>query len=150
MLELVSLKTNINRPHRLILHCSDTPDDGDRYGFKDINEWHKENGWLDHSSGVSCGYHYVIRRTGVVETGRPETSFGAHCRGHNTNTLGICYIGTAKMTQMQVDSLINLYKAIYTRHHIPPEQVYGHYEFNSGKKCPNQDMAVIRTLLART
>ncbi len=41
----------------------------------DINQWHIGNGW----SGI--GYHFVIRKSGDVERGRPEDCEGAHAPG---------------------------------------------------------------------
>lgn len=131
-----------NEPNKIILHCSDTPDSGDKFGIDQIREWHlKERHWLD------VGYHYVIRRSGLVEIGRPENVIGAHTQGNNENSLGICYIGTKKMTIFQIKALITLFKSINTRHKISFNEVYGHYEFNDGKTCPGQDMNVIRFLL---
>ena len=132
----------VNNPKRIILHCSDTPDEGDRYGLAEIKKWHiNERHFLD------IGYHYIIRRSGVVEIGRPETEVGAHTKGENTNSIGICYIGTKRMSTMQINSLIMLISKINERHKIPADEIYGHYEFNSSKICPGQDMNVIRMLL---
>lgn len=39
------------------------------------------------------GYHYVIRRDGSIEKGRPDDMVGAHTSGQNANSLGICYEG---------------------------------------------------------
>lgn len=132
----------INLPKKIILHCSDTPDEGNRWGLKDLKEWH-----INYRNFSDVGYHYVIKRDGLVEIGRPETTVGAHCLGHNEGSIGVCYIGTKHMTEMQIDSLMFLFKAIYARHKIPATEVYGHYEFNNSKSCPGQDMAVIRKLL---
>jgi N-acetyl-anhydromuramyl-L-alanine amidase AmpD len=46
-----------------------------------------QNKWRD------IGYHFVIRRNGAVENGRPVDQIGAHCEGHNTGTIGICMVG---------------------------------------------------------
>ena len=136
-----------NYPKRIVYHCLDTPDEGDSYGFTQVNRWHKENGWRDPVSGISCGYHYIIRRSGLVEIGRPESSRGAHTRGHNTDSLGIAYAGRKRMTEMQIASLITLFGKIYLRHKISPEEFLGHYELNRSKDCPGQDMNVLRELL---
>ena len=133
----------INLPKKIILHCSETPDEGDRWGLREVKNWHINE---RHFSDV--GYHYIIRRSGVVEIGRSETTVGAHCQGHNEGSIGICYMGTSRMTEMQIDALMFLFKAIWERHHIPVSEVYGHYEFNNAKTCPGQDMQVIRKLLS--
>ena len=48
---------------------------------------HKNRGWSD------IGYNIVIRRSGKVDVGRPLDCQGAHVKGHNHNTLGICLVG---------------------------------------------------------
>ena len=73
--------------NKIILHCTATKEGYD-YSVQTIRKWHiQSNGWRD------IGYHYLIRLDGRVETGRPESKTGAHCSGHNTGSLGICYVG---------------------------------------------------------
>lgn len=148
------MANKINKPIKIILHCSNTPDRGDRYGAKEIDEWHKENGWNDPATGIHCGYHYVIRRTGVVESFstndcvRPESSIGAHCRGHNTNSLGVCFMATYTITMMQMEAWFKLYRAIYSRHKIGIDNVLGHNEL-SRKECPGFTMHTFRLFTER-
>lgn len=131
-----------NEPSKIILHCSDTEDSGDRFGVDDIRRWHtKDRGFLD------VGYHYVIRRSGKIEIGRSENQVGAHCQGHNQDTIGICLIGTRKFTVMQYEALVTLVKTIKERHRIFIDDIYGHYEFNEGKTCPGVDMNLMRAFL---
>lgn len=59
-------------------------------GVKEIREWHKEKGWRD------VGYHYVIKRDGTIEAGRPLDQIGAHVRGYNSRSIGICIVGGKK------------------------------------------------------
>lgn len=71
----------------IILHCSATPE-GRNVGVEEIRRWHvKGNGWRD------VGYHFVVRLDGSVEAGRPLREAGAHCRGHNARSVGVCYVG---------------------------------------------------------
>ena len=51
------------------------------------------------------GYHKVILRSGKIENGRPEFWIGAHVKGKNKNSLGVCLIGTDKFTNEQFLSL---------------------------------------------
>jgi len=76
----------MRRIDMLIVHCSATPPDMD-IGVEEIRAWHKARGWSD------IGYHFVIRRDGVTETGRPAQVVGAHARGHNKRSIGICLVG---------------------------------------------------------
>lgn len=70
----------------IIVHCSATPE-GKDFTVSDIKRWHLERGFSD------IGYHYVIYRDGSVHVGRSESVAGAHCTGHNTISIGVCYIG---------------------------------------------------------
>ena len=127
----------------VILHCSDTPD-GKEYTLEDINRWHKRRGFKDPNTGIPCGYHYLIYVTGKVVQGRPLGSVGAHTLGHNKRSIGICYIGREKMNAAQVASLCSLLKQL--KKDYKGLKIYGHYEFDKKKTCPNQDMEVIKVL----
>ena len=70
----------------IVIHCSDTPE-GRPVSVETIRRWHLDRGWRD------IGYHYVIDLDGNVHEGRPIGQIGAHVRGHNTGTIGICYVG---------------------------------------------------------
>lgn len=73
--------------NEIIVHCSATKPSMD-IGADWIRKIHvQQNKWRD------IGYHYVIRRDGAVEHGRPVNQVGAHCQGHNTGTIGICMVG---------------------------------------------------------
>jgi len=132
---------------RVILHCSATPDYPsessrfDLFGVADIDVWHKQRGW----SGV--GYHYVIRRSGILENGRPIGKAGAHVQGENANSLGVCYIGSKTPTDAQVRTLLQLSRDICLAHGLGADDWYGHYEFNTGKTCPGFPMNLFRETL---
>lgn len=71
----------------IIIHCSATKASMD-IGVAQIRDWHvRGNGWQD------VGYHYIIRRNGILEIGRPVHKIGAHCTNHNARTIGICLVG---------------------------------------------------------
>jgi N-acetylmuramoyl-L-alanine amidase len=72
--------------HTIVIHYSATYPDQD-IGVKEIRQWHTERGFRD------VGYHWIIRRDGTLEEGRPEGTPGAHVRGHNSGTIGICWVG---------------------------------------------------------
>ena len=112
----------------VIVHCADTPESMD-IGYKEIYKWHvEENGWDD------VGYHYIIRRDGIVERGRGESVAGAHCRGKNQSSIGICLVGRNRFTREQFHSLRQLVDDIEARYSI--KEVTGHYKY-SDKTCPN-------------
>lgn len=70
----------------ITLHCSATRPT-QVAGVKEIRQWHKKRGWAD------IGYHFVVRRNGKVEKGRPLSQTGAHVQGWNQNNIGICLEG---------------------------------------------------------
>lgn len=70
----------------IIIHCTATRE-GQDVKASDIDKWHKERGWK------MIGYNYVIDLDGTIENGRPLTMVGAHCKGWNDRSIGICYVG---------------------------------------------------------
>lgn len=125
---------NINK---IIIHCSATPE-GREISADTIDQWHKQRGW----SGI--GYHYVVALDGCIEYGREITKQGAHVKGHNKGSIGICYIGgcdsamNAKDTRTpeQKESLLLLLKTLKKMH--PDATIHGHNEF-ANKACPSFD-----------
>ena len=88
----------------LIVHCSDTPNENN-IDASFIHQMHLNNGW----DGI--GYHKVILRSGVIENGRPEFWIGAHVKGKNDVSLGVCLIGRNKFTEKQFFSLENVLRS---------------------------------------
>lgn len=116
---------------KIVVHCADTPD-GQDFDAADIHQWHKERGF----DGI--GYHYVITLAGEVQHGRPEYWPGAHAKGHNSDSIGICLIGRKMFSEPQLKLLRNLIHDIKTRY--PHAEVCGHNELTERKTCPNFDV----------
>ena len=127
------------RTDYIVIHCAATPPNMD-IGAKEIREWHKTRGWAD------IGYHDVIRRDGKLEFGREENATGAHVRGYNDRSVGICLVGGVNadntpennFTDEQFKTLrrsIRFYKALF-----PEASIVGHNELDSGKACPSFDV----------
>lgn len=122
--------------NEIILHCSATPE-GKDFKAKDIRKWHKDKGWQD------IGYHFVVDLDGTIEDGRDIEKIGSHCLNHNSNSIGICYIGgcdkqmNAKdtRTQAQKDALLDLVFLLLQHYHLPLSAVKGHYTY-AKKLCP--------------
>jgi N-acetylmuramoyl-L-alanine amidase len=118
----------------LVVHCSDTPDDTPLTA-RDIHQMHIGFGW----NGV--GYHRIIRRDGMVEAARPDYWVGAHVKGFNDVSLGVCLIGRYEFSSVQMDSLEALLKK--WKWNYPNAQICGHRDFEyTDKTCPNFDVAV--------
>ncbi len=127
--------------NKIILHCSATRVSQD-VGLDDINRWHKERGFKDHNGdGMHCGYHFLVLRNGDVVEGRPAWREGAHARGHNKYSIGICMIGgldrsgnpESNYTYQQWAALYDLVERETRKH--PDAEVCGHNDF-SNKACP--------------
>ena len=116
----------------LVVHCSDTPN-SQNLSALDIHKMHLKFGW----NGI--GYHKVIKRSGKVENGRPEFWMGAHVKGKNNISLGVCLIGRNKFTTQQYSSLeriLKSWKSLY-----PDAKIVGHRDTgNTNKTCPNFDV----------
>lgn len=122
----------------IIVHCSATPE-GKDFTVAQIKQWHLQRGFSD------IGYHYVIYRDGSVHTGRPESVSGAHCTGHNTISIGVCYIGgcatngtTPKDTRTpaQKVALVKLLKELKAKY--PKATIHSHKDY-ANKACPSFD-----------
>ena len=115
---------------------------------------HHKRGFLD------IGYHYVIRRDGTLETGRDETVTGAHVRGYNHLSIGICMVEgslqeiipatrtrkkTYKLhpednfTDAQYKTLYRLLNELRMKH--PKAEILGHRDLPGvTKSCPSFDV----------
>lgn len=126
---------------KIIIHCSASPDYLD-IGAREIDRWHKERGFNQ------IGYHYVVRRNGEVERGRPEYLPGAHAKGANKSSIGIVWIGEKSISPEQEKSLIGLINLVRGQYHVKVENVLGHREaVQTSKTCPNLDMNRLRAEL---
>jgi len=70
----------------IIVHCTATKPSA-KVTVESIDRYHRQIGW----NGI--GYHYVVYTDGTVHQGRAEEQIGAHCRGHNANSIGVAYVG---------------------------------------------------------
>ena len=73
--------------NKIIVHCSATRE-GQDVSVDTIRKWHVEGrGWSD------IGYHFYIDINGKIHKGRDIARMGAHCKGQNRNSIGVCYCG---------------------------------------------------------
>ena len=89
----------------IIVHCSATKA-GQDFTAADIDCWHRERGF----NGI--GYHYVVRLDGKLEKGRDVSLAGAHCKGWNGRSVGICYIGGLDANGRPADTRANAQKRV--------------------------------------
>lgn len=116
----------------LVVHCSDTENNQDVAAI-DIHKMHLGFGW----DGI--GYHKIINRSGKIEDGRPEYWVGAHVKGKNEISLGVCLIGRDQFTEKQfvsLEQILRKWKSTY-----PNAEIVGHKDTGNTKKtCPNFDV----------
>jgi N-acetylmuramoyl-L-alanine amidase len=139
------MKLDPNKIKYLVVHCSATQAT-QMIGASEINQMHVQRGF----DGI--GYHFIIRRNpnstgGIIELGRPITDVGAHVKGHNSESLGICLIGgitqsgapEANFTPQQYQALYWILN--YLRTMFPKTSIVGHRDFpDAGKSCPCFDV----------
>ena len=118
----------------IIIHCSATKE-GRNFTVADIDRWHRERGMR------SIGYHFVIYRDGSIHVGRPVEEIGAHCKGHNAISIGVCYIGGLSKKGKPKDTRTRDQKASMQalieqlKEEYPLATIHGHNEF-AAKDCP--------------
>lgn len=123
----------------IVIHCSATPE-GRPVSVSTIRQWHLDRGWRD------IGYHFIIGLNGEIWPGRPISQRGAHVKGHNTGSIGICYVGGVTndgrlapkdtRTPEQKTAIVSLIRGLLTDY---PQinKICGHRDFPNVKKaCP--------------
>ena len=125
--------------NKIIVHCSATRE-GENFDVAEIRKWHVEGrGWSD------IGYHFYIDLYGQIHKGRDIAKMGAHCKGHNRNSIGICYCGgveadgkTPKDTRNteQKEALLCVLRTLKAMY--PNAIIHSHNDF-ANKACPSFD-----------
>lgn len=118
----------------IIVHCTATKA-GRHFDVNDVRRWHLQRGFRD------IGYHFLVLLDGTVQKGRPLAEAGAHCTGHNANSIGVCYVGgldtdgrpSDTRTPQQRQALRNLLTEL--RRQFPTAVIHGHRDF-APKACP--------------
>jgi len=140
--------------NKIIIHCSDS-----HWGnAASIRQWHLERGFDD------IGYHFLIlngypscqnykdRRPipdadGMLENGRDLELPGAHTQGNNENSIALCLVGVTTFSGKQIQVLVTMVRHFMARFGLKAHDVFGHYEFDAAKSCPNLDMNYVRGML---
>jgi N-acetyl-anhydromuramyl-L-alanine amidase AmpD len=109
----------------------------------EIRRWHRARGWSD------IGYHYVIDRDGKISVGRPVEKTGAHVKGHNRGTIGVCLLGghgssaddefSDNFTISQDKALWSFLADLKQKHSIT--KVSGHNQY-APKACPGFNVPI--------
>lgn len=120
----------------IVVHCSATPPSMD-VDIRDVDRWHRQKGWL------KVGYHYFIKRSGELQEGRQLTEAGAHVKGHNHESVGICLAGGLSEVGLQPeDNFLPVQKQAlksllaYLQKYFEKAVIGGHRDYNPHKDCP--------------
>ena len=143
--------------NKLIVHCAATPE-GEDFSLDSIDASHKARNFSyyidpDTKQKRYIGYHYIIQRDGTIVRCRPENVRGCHTSNHNSDSIGVCYIGGCPprtdpkwqykdkdtRTVKQKESLVKLLKELKWRY--PKATIYGHRDF-AAKACPSFDAKI--------
>ena len=125
----------------VVIHCSAVRPD-QMSSVAQIDSWHRERGFK-----FGVGYHYVIRRNGSIEAGRPEWMVGAHCVNHNKYSIGVCYEGGYDARGQPADTRTAEQKATMRRlleelhQRYPRAVIVGHRDLSHDRDCPCFDAA---------
>lgn len=127
-------KRNITR--KIILHHQA----GSSTTASHIHQMHLSRGWL------GIGYHYYIRMNGMIETGRPDDTVGAHAGASaNGDSIAICLAGNFDTHYPSEEQLMSLVWLI--RDHI--FRKYGELEVSGHKdhmstSCPGKNFPMTK------
>lgn len=127
--------------HTIVIHYSATYPDAP-VTRDTVDKWHRDRGFRE------IGYNWFIRRDGTLEEGRPEGTLGAHVRGHNDRTIGICFaggleretgpdVGVWNPTPEQEATMVQLIHDIQRRWPMA-KKVVGHRNLVA-TQCPGRD-----------
>ena len=138
----------------VVLHCTATVEGRD-HDIKEVGKWHKARGF------DRIGYHYLVKLNGEVQVGRPEGAIGAHVKGYNAVSIGVCYVGGLGLdakpkdtrTDKQKASMLKLLKELKGRY--PKAVILGHRDLSpdlnkNGKVEPNEWMKACPSFHAET
>lgn len=148
--ELEGEMRNISRDvTEVVVHWTETHTNRN-IGSEEINKYHLELG-LD-----GIGYHYVIRRDGSLQRGRPINLEGQHApiNSHDQRSIGVVFVGginvpsgtpnsenfldVQSLTRSQFNTFDHLCRAFYNA--FPGGQVVGHSEIDEDEVDPGFDV----------
>lgn len=123
---------------KIVVHCSATPKGRD-VSVDTIRKWHvEERGFSD------IGYHWVVELDGSINKGRHESKSGAHAKGYNSRSIGVCYVGGVDSNMKAKDTRTEAQKEalhcllVDLKGRYPNAEIVGHCDL-SKKDCPSFD-----------
>lgn len=127
----------MNTPNKIIIHHEAPPVIVSTPRFAVVNDFHKQQDFPISSLGYYCGYHYFLEKDATIIQARKDTDIGAHTKGYNDTSIGICLAGNFDIelpTPEQEQALRKLLLQKSKELSIPVTEVYPHRKFAS-KTC---------------
>lgn len=129
---------------KIIVHCSAG---SQKNSAAEIVNYHLRSRKAGGRGWRAPGYHYIIEADGRIVRTWPEESVSNGVRGHNSDSINVCYVGGVDLTRsnhppvdnrtpQQKASLLSLLKDLRLRY--PRARIYGHRDF-APKACPSFD-----------
>ncbi len=116
------------------MHCTATRE-GQWVSVADIDRWHRQRGFR------CIGYHFVVLLDGTMCKGREIDEVGAHCKGHNAHSIGVCYVGGLSRDGKPKDTRTQEHRTALwellteLREQFPQAIIHSHKDF-ARKACP--------------
>ncbi|MBD0318987.1 MAG: N-acetylmuramoyl-L-alanine amidase [Gemmatimonadetes bacterium] len=140
----------------LVIHTQGAPS-GEDGSAASIHAYHQLPKAKGGRGWAGIGYHFVVRKTGKVERGRPLDRLGAHVQGANSSGIGICCSGNGDLAGFTADQKHSLRDLIQDlRAEFPKAEVEGHRslvdrligkgklskKFSTTKTCPGKKVSL--------
>ena len=127
-----------NETNYIVIHSSNTKPNAD-ISIRDVDEWHRKRGLL------KVGYHFFIRREGLIDVGRSPNEIGAHTKEHDSDSVSVCLAGglntrgvtAPDYSKGQLESLFVLVKTL--KYMFADAEVVGHRDLCK-TECPSFDV----------
>jgi len=107
--------------------------------FELINKYHKRRGW------GKIGYHFLIEPDGEIIQGRSLSEIGAHVKGDNKHTIGVCLAGHFELRYpltKQVFAFLCLLTSLIAKY--PKTQILPHKAFHKARTlCPGKNLTML-------
>lgn len=119
---------------RVIVHHSASPRSTT---VADIDAWHRDRGF------ARIGYNFVILGDGTLVPGRGAAAVGAHAKGHNADSIGICVVGDntkrehawSEAQWTTLESLLDILRGA-----APKVELLRHCDVNPATECPGTSL----------
>ena len=124
--------------NHIVIHSTQTKPNAN-ISIRTVDEWHRKRGLL------KVGYHFFIRRDGLIEVGRGPNEIGAHIKEHDSASVSVCLAGglntrgvtAPDYSKGQLESLFVLVKTL--KYMYSDAKVVGHRDL-SETECPSFDV----------